>query len=155
MRSYVWLSGTADTADGASPARELTPPLPNPLNPNNKNREFLHHHLPALVAEAGAQGVEVRAELKRGLPPTLRAVYRPLTAGWAERARVVGVKNLSREGVAEHVRWLRDSQGRATNKRVPPRHIISMRRSVQGSWSPATWSPAAAAAASGGGVGGR
>lgn len=117
-------------------------------------REFLHHHLPALVAEAGAQGVEVRAELKRGFPPTLRAVYRPLTEGGAERGRVVGVKNLSREGVAEQVRWLRDSQGRATNKRVPPRHIISMRRSVQGTWSPATWGAAAGAASGGGGGGG-
>jgi hypothetical protein len=91
----------------------------------------------------------VRAELKRGAPPALRAVYRPLTAGGAERGRVVGVKNLSREGVEAQVRWLRDSQGRGTHKRVPPRHVISARRSVQGTWSPATW-----AALAGAGVGG-
>lgn len=109
-------------------------------------REFLHHHLPALVAEAGAQGVDVRAELKRGAFPLLRATYRPLTAGGAERARVVGTKNLSAEAVAEQVRWLRDSQGRPTGKRVPARHIISARRSVQGTWSPATWGGAASGA---------
>lgn len=87
----------------------------------------------------------MRAELKRGAFPLLRAVYRPLTSGGAERARSVGVKNLSAREVGEHVRWLRDSQGRSTGKRVPPRHVISARRSVQGEWSPATW---------GGGAGG-
>jgi len=75
----------------------------------------------------------------RGAFPALRAAYRPLTASGAERSRVVGVKNLSAEGVAEHVRWLRDSQGRGTGKRVPARHVIPVRRSVQGAWTPATF----------------
>lgn len=75
----------------------------------------------------------------RGAFPSLRALYRPLTAAGAERSRVVGVKNLSAEGVAEHVRWLRDSQGRGTGKRVPARHVIAMRNSIQCEWSPATF----------------
>lgn len=81
----------------------------------------------------------MRAEMVRGAFPLMRATYRPLTAAGAERARVVGVKNLSAEGVAEHVRWLRDSQGRGTGKRVPARHIIPVRQSIQGAWSAATW----------------
>ncbi len=68
------------------------------------------------------------------------AVLCPAVGGHSTQSvRTVGVKNLDAQQIAEHVQWLQSTKGRPTQRKVPPRRVISRNPSIQGAWSVETF----------------
>jgi hypothetical protein len=54
-------------------------------------------------------------------------------------SHTVALRNLTPPEIARELWWLASSQGRPQSSRIPVRHVVSKRPSIQGAWSAGTF----------------